>query len=171
MKKVVWTLGVLLATSGMAAAQDTNELVPTAPVLYEEAQGATSALDRAIIANERKLTDFVAKKDKAGFASMVTPDAIGLDAMMGPMKTSDFAAMLEQVSITTWTISDEKVHWIDANNAVIAYKWTGTGTFQGQKFPSPVWASTVWTKKGDKWLAAFHQETEAVKPPPAPAKK
>ena len=171
MKKVVWTLGMLLVTSGMASAQDTNELVPTAPVLYETAQ-AGSALDRAIIANERKLTDFVAKKDKAGFTSMVTPDAVGLDAMMGVMKTSDFAAMLDQVNMTSSTISDEKVHWIDANTAVIAYKWTGTGTFQGQKFPSPVWASTVWTKKGDKWLAAFHQETEAVKPPaPAPAKK
>jgi hypothetical protein len=171
MKKVVWTLGMLLVTSGMASAQDTNELVPTAPVLYEDGAQAPSALDKAIIANERKLMEFVAKKDKAGFTAMVTPDAIGLDAMMGVMKTSDFAAMLDQVSITTWKISDEKVHVIDANNAVIAYKWTGTGTFQGQNFPSPVWASTVWTKKGDKWLAAFHQETEAVKPPPAPAKK
>ena len=69
MKKVVWTLGMLVLTSGMASAQDTNELVPTAPVLYEEPQ--TSALDRAIIANERKLMDDVAKKDKAGFTAMV----------------------------------------------------------------------------------------------------
>ncbi len=172
MNKVVWTLGMLVLTSGLASAQDTNELVPTAPVLYEEAAQAPNAKDAAIIANERKLSEFVAKKDKAGFTSMVTQDAIGLDAMMGVMKTSDFAGMLDQVTMTAWKISDEKVHWIDANTAVIAYKWTGTGTVQGQKFPSPVWASTVWTKKGDKWLAAFHQETEADKPPPpAPTKK
>ena len=169
MKKVVWTLGMLALTVGMASAQDTNELVPTAPVVYETAQ-TSSALDRAIIANENKLMDALAKKDKAGFTAMVTPDAIGVDSMMGVMKTSDFAAMLDQVNVTSWKISDEKVHWIDPNNAVIAYKWTGAGTFQGQKFPSPVWASTVWTKKGDKWLAAFHQESEAAKPP-APAKK
>ena len=50
-------------------------------------------------------------------------------------------------------ISDEKVRWVDPNTAVVSYKWTGTGTFQGQTFPSPVYASTVWTKKGDKWLA------------------
>ena len=168
MKKVVWTLGMLVLTSGMASAQDTNELVPTAPVLYETAQ-APSALDRAIIANENKMMDALAKKDKAAFSALVTPNAIGLDAMMGVMKTSDFIAMIDQVTVTNWKISDEKVHWIDPNNAVIAYKWTGTGTFQGQKFPSPVWASTVWTKKGDKWLATFHQESEAAKP--APAKK
>lgn len=167
MKKAVWTLGMLVLTSGIASAQDVNELVPTAPVLYGTAQPAVSALDRAIIANERKLMDALAKKDKAGFSALVTPDAIGLDSMMGVMKTSDFIAMLDQVNVTTWKISDEKVHWIDPNNAVIAYKWTGAGTFQGQKFPPAVWASTVWTKKGDKWLAAFHQESEIVTPPPA----
>lgn len=160
MKKVVWTLGMLVLTGGMASAQDTNELVPTAPVLYETAQ--PSALDRAIIANERKLMGYVAKKDKAGFTSMVTPNAVGLDAITGVMKTSDFAAKLDQVSVTAWEISDEKVHWVDPNNAVISYKWTGTGTFQGQKFPSPVSVSTVWTKTGDQWLA-----TEVIKATPA----
>jgi hypothetical protein len=159
MKKVVWMLGMLVLTSGLASAQDTNELVPTAPVLYEE---PASLLDKAIIANERKLLDYLAKKDKAGFTSMVTADAVGLDAIMGGMKTSVSAAKLDQVSVTSWQISDEKVQWVDANNAVLSYKWTGTGTFQGQKFPSPVWASTVWTKKGDKWLA-----TEVIKTPPA----
>ena len=159
MKKVVLTLGMLVLTSGLASAQDTNELVPTAPVLYEE---PASALDKAIIANERKLMDYVAKKDKAGFTSMVTADAVGLGAIMGAMKTSDFAAKLDQVSITTWKISDEKVQWVDANNAVITYMWSGTGTFQGQQFPSAAWASTVWTKKGDRWLA-----TEVIKAPPA----
>ena len=156
MKKVVWILGMLVLTSGVASAQDTNELVPTAPVLYETAP--TSALDRLIIANERKLMDYVAKKDKAGFTSMVTPNATGLDAIAGAMKTSDFAAKLDQVSVTAWQISDEKVTWVDANTAVISYKWTGTGTFQGQKFASPVWASTVWAKTGDQWLA-----TEVIK--------
>jgi hypothetical protein len=159
MKKVVWMLGMLVLTSGLASAQDTNELVPTAPVLYEE---PASLLDKAIIANERKLLDYLAKKDKAGFTSMVTADAVGLDAIMGGMKTSVSAAKLDQVSVTSWQISDEKVQWVDANNAVLSYKWTGTGTFQGQKFPSPVWASTVWTKTGDKWLA-----TEVIKTPPA----
>lgn len=39
MKKVVWTLGVLVLTGGIASAQDTNELVPTAPVVYETTFG------------------------------------------------------------------------------------------------------------------------------------
>jgi hypothetical protein len=80
--------------------------------------------------------------------------------------------MFDQLKVKTWKISDEKVTWVDPNTAVVTYKWTGSGTFQGQPFPPNVFASTVWTKKGDKWLAAYHQESEAAKPPaPAPAKK
>jgi hypothetical protein len=45
----------------------------------------------------------------------------------------------------------------------VSYKWTGAGTFQGQPMPGTVYASTIWTKKGDKWVATFHQESEAKK--------
>ena len=36
--------------------------------------------------------------------------------------------------------------------------------------PSPTWASTVWTNKGGKWMAVFHQETAAMPAPTAAAK-
>ena len=42
---------------------------------------------------------------------------------------------------------------------VLTYKWTGTGTYQGQPIPSPTWCSTVRSNKNGKWLAVFHQET------------
>jgi hypothetical protein len=161
MKKVVWSLGILALTCGMAQAQDVNELVP-APE-YQAPASTASTLDKAIIANEHKVMTAVAKGDKAGFSALVAPDAMGLDGMVGLMKASEFASMLDQVKVTNWKITDEKVQWVDANTAILTYKWTGTGTFQGQKFPSPVWCSSVWTKKGDKWLSVFHQETEAVK--------
>ena len=166
MKKVVWTLGMLALTSGVAVAQDTNELVPTPPMVYETAgQAGPSALDKALIANENKINDAVAKGDKAGFTALVAPDAWSLDGN-GPMKVSEFAAMLDQMKVKTWKITDEKVMWVDSNTAVVTYKWTGSGTFQGQAFPGVTYASTVWTKKGDKWLAVFHQESEAAKPAP-----
>jgi hypothetical protein len=70
----------------------------------------------------------------------------------------------------SWDITEPKVIWSDANNAVLTYKWVGKGTFQGQPIPSPVWASTVWTKRSGKWAAVFHQETVPM-PAPPPTKK
>ena len=164
MKKVVWTLGMLVLTSGIARAQDVNELAAAAQAAPVKATADHSALEKALVANENKVNDAVAKGDKAGFSALVAGDGWSVDGM-GLMKVSDFVSTLDQVKIKTWKISDEKVAWIDANTAVVTYKWTGSGTYQGQPIPPVTYSSTVWTKKGDKWLAVFHQESEAAKVP------
>ena len=163
MKKVVLTLGVLALTSGMAFAQDVNDPEPSAVAGQPaKAMADHSALEKALIANENKIAAAMMKKDKAGFAALVSADGWSIDGN-GFMKTADMTAALDQLVIKSYKISDEKVSWVDPNTAIVAYKWTGTGTFAGQPFPSAVYASTVWTKKGDKWIAVFHQESEAAK--------
>jgi hypothetical protein len=167
MKKVVWALGMLALTSGIASAQDVNEIVPEPA--YQAGTTDRASLDRALIANEHKVNDAFAKGDQAGFTALVAAEGTALDGT-GYMRVSDMTGMFDKIKITGQRMSDEKVIWIDANTAVVTYKWTGAGTVDGQKVHSPVFASTVWTKKGDKWQAIFHQETDAM-PPPAPTKK
>lgn len=161
MKKVVWTLAMLALTCAAAQAQDVNELVP-APEYQAPAASTMSALDKALIANERKVADALMKKDRTTLSSLMSADGWSGDAS-GFMKTSEFLGALDQLAIKSYKISDEKVVWVDPNTAIVTYKWTGAGTFAGQPFPSTVFASTVWTKKADKWVAVFHQETEAAK--------
>ena len=158
MKKVVLTLAMLALTSGAAYAQDVNE--PTQQDM--PARPAANTLDKALIANEKKINEAVAKGDKASFSALVSPTSISADAN-GFAKGSDMAAMLEHAKIESWAVSDEKVTWIDPNTAIVTYKWTGAGTFMGQPLPPVTYASTVWTKKGDKWVAVFHQESAAAK--------
>ncbi|HTM24913.1 MAG TPA: nuclear transport factor 2 family protein [Vicinamibacterales bacterium] len=148
MRKAVWMLGVLALTAGMAAAQD------------------KAALEKTLIANEHKINEAVAKADRAGFTALTASDGLSADGN-GFMKIGDFTPIMDQAKIQTWKISDEKVQWVDANTAIVAYVWTGSGTFQGQRVPPKTYASTVWTKKGDKWIAVYHQESEAAKPAPA----
>jgi hypothetical protein len=157
MKKVVLTLAALAMMCGAAAAQDVNEPTP-----QQMPASTANTLDKALLANERKLNDSVAKSDKTTFVSLVSPNAWSADNS-GFMKVSDFVAMFDQIKVTNWSMSEEKVNWIDGNNAIVTYKWTGTGTFQGQPIPGTVYVSTIWTKKGDKWVATFHQESEAKK--------
>lgn len=165
MKKVVWALAMLALTSGMAAAQDVNEMVAE----YQDNTAVDhSVINKALIANEHKLADAMMKKDKATVAALIAPDAWLADAN-GFMKSSELVNELNQLAIERFQISDEKVIWVDATTALVAYKWTGSGTFLGQPFPPEVYASTVWTKKAGKWVAMYHQESEAAKP--APAKK
>jgi hypothetical protein len=162
MKKFVWAVAILATTSGLAAAQEVNELVPAPEYQPAAAAPDRSALEKTLIANETKVNEAVAKGDKAAFTALVSADAISIDGS-GVMKVSDFANMLDQLKITTWKLSDEKVSWVDQNTAVVTSKWTGSGTFQGQPVPAQTYCSTVWAKKGGKWVAVFHQESEAAK--------
>ena len=168
MKNVVLTLGVLMLTSGIAFAQEVNDPEPAPQSATAGATATHSALEKALIANENKVADALMKKDKAAFTSLVAANGWSIDGN-GFMKTSDFTAALDQLVIKNYKISEERVAWVDANTAIVAYKWTGSGTFAGQPFPETVYASTVWTKKNDQWVAVFHQESEAAKT--APAKK
>ena len=164
---------MLALTSGIALAQDVNEPVQTPPAAPAKSAASTSgqsALDAALIANEHKVADALMKKDKATVTSLISTDGWSADGN-GFMKNADFFAALDQLVIKNYRISEEKVVWVDANTAIVGYKWTGAGTFAGQPFPSSVYASTVWTKKGDKWVAVFHQETEVAKPAPKPPVK
>ena len=51
------------------------------------------------------------------------------------------------VKLTDVKLSDFKYHWVDANNVVLTYTWTGKGTVMGQPVPSPTVASTLYTKR------------------------
>jgi hypothetical protein len=126
------------------------------------AQPDRSATEKALIANERKVMEAVAKNDKAAFLALVSADGGSADKG-GFMPVKTFADAIDQVKVTKWEITDPKVMWIDANSAVVTYVWTGEGSFQGQAFAPKTYASTVWTKKGGKWMAVFHQESDAAK--------
>ncbi len=137
-----------------------------APAFAQAASKA--ATEKALIANENKVNEAVAKHDLKTFNDLVPADALSAD-MGGFMKVADFTKTFDQVKISTWHIMDAKVTWIDDKSAIVTYTWMGKGTYMNQPMPEMVYASTVWTERSGKWVVVFHQETGAA--PPAPAKK
>ena len=132
------------------------------------AQGAnTAAIEKQLVANERAINDAVVKHDVKAFRTLVSPDGVSVD-MMGMTKVADFEKMIAEMKITSFNIEMPRVIWLTPDAAIVAYTWTGKGTWQGQSIPSPTYASTSWAKQPDgKWLARFHQETMAMPSKPA----
>ena len=87
MKSVFATIGMLVLTAGLAAAQD------------------KAATEKALIANEMKLSEAVAKGDKTTFTSMIAPDSWSADGN-GFMKVSEFVTMFDQLKVTSWKITE-----------------------------------------------------------------
>lgn len=146
-----------------------------AGILLSAGAGVARAQDaqaeKTIIANERAATDAFTKGNVTAFSAVVAADGWAVDSVMGRSPVADlvkdFAAATKELKLTSWDITESRIQWADANTAVHSYKWSGKGTDHGKPVVSPVWASTVWTKKSGKWIAIFHQESAA---PPAGAK-
>jgi len=133
------------------------------------AQAASkTAIEKALIANENKINEAVAKHDLKTFNDLVAADAVSAD-MAGFMRVADFTKTFDQMKVSTWHIMNPQVVWIDDKSAIVGYTWMGKGTYMNQPIPETIYASTVWTERNGKWVAVFHQETAAA--PPAPAKK
>ena len=114
------------------------------------------------MANETKINEAFSKKDVATMKSFISEDAVAVD-MGGAGLVQELYKQLPtmDVKVTSQALADFKFVWVDANTVVTTYTWTGKGTVSGQPMPSPVFASSVWTKRAGKWVAIFHQETPA----------
>ena len=158
-RRLVVTVGALALVVGAAA----------------HLAGQDAAAEKTILANERAISEAVAKGNLAGFKEHVAADGWYIDPMAGRASVAEFIKgfdqMTKEMKVSSWDITDTRAIWVDANTAVLTYKWTGKGTYQGMPLPSPVWASTVWAKRGGKWVAVYHQETHSMPPPPAPKPK
>jgi hypothetical protein len=157
--------GVLLIAAGVTvAAQGARGGAPTAVAKPTQASATMdkAALEAALLASEQKLNEAVAKGSLAAFKALVAEGGWSVD-QGGQISVLDFEKSLSQIKIEPgWAITDSRVVWINTASAVVTYKWTGKGSMAGQPIPPVVFASTVWTTRGGKWVAVFHQESAAA---------
>jgi hypothetical protein len=106
------------------------------------AQSKDSDTDKKLIENEKKLWQGWQDKKGGPFRDMLTKDSVNVN----PMGIDRGA-------------ENPKVDWLDKNTALMTYHAVQDATCGGQKIPDAVWATSIWVKQKDKWMAAFHQET------------
>src|SRR5688572_13541106 len=126
--------------------------------------GKDADAEKKIVDMEKQL--WQAWQDKKGqpFRDMLTKDSIAVSAMGVTRGAETNAAEIEKGGcvVKSWEIHEPKVDWIDKNNALLTYHAVQDATCSDQKVPEAVWASSLWVKQKNKWLAAFHQESPDV---------
>jgi len=63
--------------------------------------------------------------------------------------------------VNSFSLSDFSYMWLDKDTVVMRYTATQDATCGGKKQAGKVLATSIWQKKGGKWLSPFHQETDA----------
>ena len=123
-----------------------------------------AADDAAIVNNEKQIVEALKKKDANAFKSLIADDAIIMGSE-GRISSADATKFLfsPDYALVSGTVEDPQVKMVDANNALLTYKSTGTETYKGQSRTETAYCTTLWVKRGDKWVEMFHQES-AVRP-------
>lgn len=123
---------------------------------------ATLATTADVVADERMIWDAFQKKNLAGFESALTDDALEVEADGVYDKAMSVNTMRQMLNSGVFmaTLTDSKTVKLDDDATVLTYiahsPLKGFPT-QGQRH------STVWVKRGGKWMAAFHQGTTITK--------
>ena len=148
-------------------------LAVTTAVVMAQTPAASNhaAVEKQVVAAERAVNEAIAKGDMKTFHANLANDAVVVDPSGILKVNADFDKMLLGMKMQSWNIDGSQFYWVNDSSVIHMYRWTGKGTYEGRPIDSPTWASTVWANKGGKWLAVFHQETNAMPPaaPPKPA--
>jgi hypothetical protein len=124
---------------------------------------ASSATLSDLSAQEKTLWEGFKNKDTKPFEKTLAPDAIEVNAR----GIDDRAAIIHNIgtancSVKSVGLDGFKLMKVDADAVLLTYKGSANGTCDGKPF-APVYASTLWVKRGEKWMPLFHQETEIPK--------
>jgi hypothetical protein len=119
----------------------------------------TAKADDPLIESERKLNRAFASGDPSAFVALVAKDAVWENGS-GFIPVALLIDHIGEVKLTDPKVENPKVLWADANTAVVISVWTGSGTAFGAPFVTKV-ASTVWTRRTDKWIALYHHDSNA----------
>jgi hypothetical protein len=148
---------VLIATSRMCLAQTDSELSsepsaapPTAPVV-----------DAGTIADlEDSVWKAYKNKQLRSFEGLLYKTYYGVYA--DGIKTLDMeVADMDKTDIDSYSLTDINVEFPNPTIAVITYKTSQRGTFDGKDVSGNYYNESVWVKKGDRWLNTFHTAIKA----------
>ena len=143
------TLGILPAILLVLAATDRPQQTAAKP---------PDATQETLVANERALHAAVATADKATFSSLVLPEGVWA-SNLGFVPMNLLVNGLEALQETNRDIVNPHVMRLDESSAIVDYSWIATGSSKDRSAQQVTLASTVWTRRNGKWLAAHHQET------------
>jgi hypothetical protein len=174
MKRIILLAALLLAATACTTTAPTTNNTNTTPA-NTNANANTTATPKAeatvtdsdITAQEKQIWDKIKNKDADGFAGMLADDFIYI-AADGIYDKAGTVNGVKNLEITDLTLADWKVVMLDKVSAAVTYTVTMKGTSNGQPMPgSTQRASSAWVKRGDKWVAVYHQECDRKDAPPS----
>jgi hypothetical protein len=66
-------------------------------------------------------------------------------------------------TVRSYSVDQFNVTMLDPNTALLTYHAAQETTCNDKAVPSPVWVSSLYKKRGDRWFNVFYQQTQTAK--------
>jgi uncharacterized protein (TIGR02246 family) len=123
----------------------------------------SDSVEAQIVALEKSAFEAWKNKDRKFFEDHMSEAGQYLDSNGVGGKAQYVKAIIDNDCIVTrYSLENTKVTMLSKDVALLTYRYAHDVVCGGHPEASPLWASTVYVKRGDKWLIAFHQEIPAA---------
>jgi hypothetical protein len=121
------------------------------------------SVEAQIVALEKSAFEAWKNKDRKFFEDHMSEAGQYLDLNGVGGKEQYVKAIIDNdCTVTRYSLDNTKVSMLSKDVTLLTYRYAHDVVCGGHAEASPLWASTVYVKRGDKWLIAFHQEIPAV---------
>ncbi|MBA3805896.1 MAG: nuclear transport factor 2 family protein [Acidobacteria bacterium] len=146
-----------MGQTGPTSQPDSGRIKPPTATSTGGSATGDNKLEAMLIAREKEVWGLIKKKDAVGFAAYLAEDQLYVNSQ-GVHSKAESVKGIGAEGPSDLTLDDWKVIMIDKDAAIVTYRATPKAEACG---PEPVAErnTTVWVKRGGKWLAVFHQDT------------
>ena len=137
--------------------------------------GAALSLGQMEQANKNALKENLIKLEKQSWEAWRTHDGkffqeflsddhveVGFSGLTN--KATVVAGVASPICVVkSYAVEKFELTMFDANTALLTYHAEQDTTCGGTRVPSPVWVSSLYVKRGDRWLNGLYQQTQTRK--------
>ncbi|HMF58046.1 MAG TPA: nuclear transport factor 2 family protein [Pyrinomonadaceae bacterium] len=132
-------------------------------VLLQRAH-AQNALKETLVNLENQSWEAWKKRDGNFFQNFLSDDHVEVGFGGATNKAAVVAFVGSPVCvINSYKLDHFELTVFDANTALLTYHAEQDTKCGGQSVPSPVWVSSLYVKRGGRWLNALYQQTQAAR--------
>ena len=122
-----------------------------------------NSVEAQIVALEKNAFEAWKNKDRKFFQEHMSEDGQYLDLNGVGGKAQYVKAIIDNdCTVSRYSLDNTKVTMLSKDVALLTYRYAHDVVCGGNPEASPLWASTIYVKRGGKWLIAFHQEIPAA---------
>jgi len=122
-----------------------------------------AALKDQLIALEKKSWEAWKNRDGKFFQDFLSDDhvEVGFGGLANNAEVVSFVGS-PACTVKSYRLDHFEMKRLDANTALLIY-WEEQDTICRNRVPSPCWVSSLYMKRGDRWLNVFYQQTQIQK--------